>query len=542
MIKLLQQLFERWNLPKSHQEFFGFVIIGLLSFALDFIILNTLIYGLKFNPYVFGIISITNVISTTIVLLNSFFLNRLLNFRSTHEKLHSQLGKYLLVTLIAWCIENVCFGLFVRAGLIEPLSKIAVYAIFTPVTFIVYKLFVFKEKDRTRSDIFAEMLVDLKLLLATCFTLAKKVISSSFVKILVIFVLSRLIIYEIGVIGYGRFSSPRIPSGSSESADPVAAWTKWDVVWYQDIAQNGYEKLDYEQGDESQQNWGFMPLFPLSQRLILQTLETDKFFLVGTLFSNVFSFSAIYILYTMYKDKLKKPFDLLLFFCLSAGSFYLSIPYAEGLFLFLTVMTIFFTRKKLWLPAAIAAGFGFTARIQGVTLFLIPAVHILFEKNQPIVRKLLLLAASGAVFAIPIAVHMYFMYSLTGNPIAFISIQSAWYNAVPYPLKAALSPILRPMSTINFLHILLWALYGFIFVRNFKKFELWEKVFVIAMFLVSTSTEVFYSTYRYVLPLIPIYIALTDEEDWVKKLFIGTNCAIAVIYIFAFVTSNPLAV
>lgn len=523
------------------REFLGFVAIGIASFLLDFAVLNGLIYLLKFNPYVFGLISIPNLISTTLALASSFLLNRIVNFKTTEERLHTQLGKYLLTTFLAWGVENLVFGLFVRLGLVEPLAKIAVYAIFTPVTFLVYKLVVFRSNGKTTKTILSEVLADISALAKEVFAIVVKILKSDLVKVLAIFVVSRLVIYQLGVIGYGRFSYPPIAPYSTEATNPESAWTKWDVIWYKGIALQGYDQEPFEEGQTEQENWGFMPLFPISNRLILQGLGTDKFFLVASIFSNVFSLAALYILFRMYKDKLKRPFDLILFFCLSAGSFYLSIPYAEGLFLFLTVMTIFFSKKKWWLPAALAAGLGFTTRIQGVTLILIPGICLLLEKT-PVVKKLLLLSASAILFAIPIGAHMYYMYSISGNPLAFIDIQSAWYNSNPYPLKALVSIVTAPMSSINLLHILVWVLYGWIYIRNFRKLEIWERLFIFAMFLVSTSTEVFYSAYRYVLPLIPIFVAAADEKEWVKKLFIGANCAFAVIYILAFVTANPLAV
>jgi Gpi18-like mannosyltransferase len=66
----------------------------------------------------------------------------------------------------------------------------------------------------------------------------------------------------------------------------------------------------------------------------------------------------------------------------SAGSFYLSIPYTESLFLLLVVATMVATRGGHYAIAGVLAGLSATTRVHGLALIAVPVVACWLDAAQ----------------------------------------------------------------------------------------------------------------------------------------------------------------
>ena len=354
------------------------------------------------------------------------------------------------------------------------------------------------------------------------------------------FLLSRAVIALIGFVGVGMFVDQHtLTIGGALAFNPEVVWNKWDAVWYERIARFGY---GYQVEDlKGQAAAGFFPLYPLTVGVLMKVVPFLSFFWVATIFSNLVTLVALWLV-ARAEPTPALARRVLLVICTAAGSFYLSIPYAESLYLLLIVLTLILTRRQMYVLAGLAAGLAFAARLHGLVAVAIPVVACWLDARLPLKTRLMRIALIGIVFAIPMGIHMIYLADVQGSADAFIARQSMWDNAFPYPLKAIVGFIEFPKRTQGWLHGLFWFVYVALIVRYWKQMPLGEALFCLAAMLVSTQQEAFHGIYRYVVPLVPIASCLARDRDDLQLALIGFNLVFGTLMILAFVTNNRLAV
>ena len=361
---------------------------------------------------------------------------------------------------------------------------------------------------------------------------------SAFLRLALIFLASRLAILLISCIAFNNFQR-ELPD-ISWAVHFKNMWSKWDVGWYGKIAVDGYDKAPFSTA--ACKCWGFLPLYPLLSKGLMWICNTKMFFPIAASLSCLFTFSGLWILSHVLKERIQNINRFLFLYLVSAGSFYLSIPYSEGLALLLLACTFYFTQRKNYFSAAFMAGLGAITRIQLLGLLAIPLIPLLLDSENR--KKALNSLIVIALFSLPTLVHMGYLNSLCGNPLAFFDMQDAWGNANPYPLEALFVFIRKgfqnPLS--DWLHFFIWSLFGVLLIRNFKKIPLNEIVFCLIVFVISTGTEKFYGASRYVLMLIPLYIALANEEKWFCNFYIYSSLVIGTLYVASFTNNYILAI
>ncbi len=364
-------------------------------------------------------------------------------------------------------------------------------------------------------------------------------IQSTLLSLFFIFFISRLVILGISFIGYHNFQLELEPD-KTWSTHIEDIWSKFDVLWYKDVTVNGYEKLPFSTVEKK--NWAFLPLYPLMVKTLLFPFTDKAFFFVASFFSCLLTFGALYLIADIFKDRIQNQSRFQFLYLISAGSFYLSIPYTESLSLFLLACTFYFTQRKSYFWAAVMAGLGAITRIQLLGLLFIPFIALLSDIR--IERKTLKILGVLTLFSIPIFAHMGYLRCLTGNPWAFLDMQQSWGNDHPYPLEALVVFIRKGArnNPCQWLHLFMWSIFFTCFIRNYKKIPLNEIVFCIVVFLISTGSEKFWGAYRYVLMLIPLYIALSNEEKWFRKLYVYSSLIVGAIYILTFINNNGFAI
>lgn len=366
----------------------------------------------------------------------------------------------------------------------------------------------------------------------------KKLIENDYVKVALILLLSRGLFLMVGFIySYGFLNL------QDDLLNFERIWARLDAGFYKAIATNGYEVRPYD--PNAQNTWAFMPLYPLVVSLVMRVLNLS-FFYSAVIVSNISTFFAVLILYKTLKDRLSSGWDFLVFFLFSAGSFYLSVPYTESLYLLFIALTFYFTKKKQYYIAFFVAGLSVITRVQSLALFLIPAVALVINNSNKFkisVSTVRVLFFGTLLFSLPLGSFMLYLNSITENPLAFLQSQAAWNNSTPYPFQAFFEMFAQKSRVAtSYIHLIFWIPFIFLMLRNRKKIPLNELLFCLGLIGISTATFIFYGTYRYSLGLIPIYIALTNEEEWVKKIFFGFQLIFLVIFVFAFIVGFGMAI
>lgn len=299
----------------------------------------------------------------------------------------------------------------------------------------------------------------------------------------------------------------------------------FDGAYYLLIAQNGYTI-----------NAGFFPLFPLSIALLSPTIgnilpsELSYYFSAITLVT-IFFFLSLIFMYKLILLDFKKniAFLSIVFLLVFPTSFFFASIYSESLFLLLSLMSFYFARKKRWFISCVFAGLLSITRIVGIAI--LPAIlyeYVKYEKSKFKIKIL-------SFFLIPLGLLGYMVFNLLkwGNPFYFIVAQGKFQNN-----RTVDSVILLPQTIFRYIKILLtlnpniyewWIalieISVFIFAVIFL-YVSWKKrirfsyiLFGILTLTFPVSSGTLSGIPRYVLPVFPIFIALSLIENRLIKIF-----------------------
>jgi hypothetical protein len=367
------------------------------------------------------------------------------------------------------------------------------------------------------------------------------------------FAASRAIILAIGVVGVATFVNHRAVAGGAPATseagyttnsvaalNPEIVWHKWDALWYERVARDGYgHELDTPAG---QAVAGFWPLYPLTVRAVWALVPSISFFWVASVVSALLTLAALLLLARSLIDRDEMVGRVMAIMMTSAGSFYLTIPYAESLFLLLVVATLVMTRRRRYEIAGLLAGLAATTRVQGLALVAVPVIACWLDRELASGRRRSRAAVAAALFVIPVAMYFAGLAQAQGSWDAFVARQAMWDNPSPWPGTALLALVQHPGRISGWLHGGFWALYLGLLVRYWKRMPLGEALFCLGTFVVSTQQDSFHGVYRYMVPLVPLTLALAEDTPALHRRMIAINLVFGVLMILAFVTWNRLAV
>ncbi len=195
-----------------------------------------------------------------------------------------------------------------------------------------------------------------------------------------------------------------------------------DIPHYVDIAKNWY----HAQG-ENANNIVFFPLFPLLMKFF-QLIFRD-YIVAGIFVANICTAVGNVFFYEWIKEETDedRAWESLLIFNLFPVGFFMIGAYTESLFFMLTVMGLYYLKKRNWLALGIVGCLGALSRSQGIVL-LIPAVYEICLDLKEKKFKWTMLAVGG----IPLGMGIYLLINkmVYGQWTIFLKYQSAkpWFN------------------------------------------------------------------------------------------------------------------
>ena len=367
---------------------------------------------------------------------------------------------------------------------------------------------------------------------------------SRFQTLLIWFVTSRLVIAAIGIIGFAIHASLNdhgaAVSTATAALNPANVWHKWDSIWYEQIARHGYAwELDTLHGQAAA---AYFPLYPMVVRLILLAAPGLSFFWTASLVSNVAAFVALWLLVAKVIPRDEVAARVVAITMLSAGSFYLSIPYTEGLFLLLVVGTLVATRFRRYELAGLLAGLSATTRVHGLALVAVPAIACWLDSRLDTSRRWMRAAITIALFALPFAIYMIGLASVQGSWDAFVARQTLWDNPSPYPFQALIGLIHHPTYREYWVHGAFWFFSVGLLVRYWRRLPLGEALFCAGALVISTQQEGFHGIYRYMMTFVPLTVAIAEDRADVRRWIIILNVIFGLIMILAFVMGDRITV
>ena len=317
----------------------------------------------------------------------------------------------------------------------------------------------------------------------------------------------------------------------NENADFKMIWNRFDSDWYVKLASEGYPQKAFT--DIAEETWGFMPLYAMLMHLV-SALSNMELFYAGVFVSNVCTIFGLFLIYKLAREQFNTGADTLNLVLISCGSFYLNVVYAEGLFFLLSVAVFSLSNKKKYVLAFICAGLASVTRIQGCLLFVIPAIEILTRDFRASYKYI-----PGAMLGLlPMAALMWYLNATCGEPLAFIKIQKAWGSTETYPLQGFVNLFTTIGRRSSFMNAGLWLLILGAVFSQYRRLPLSYLIFTLLYFLLSTSNEIVYGTTRYMLGVIPLFLAVSISNLYVRQFFVVVNLLFLALNIATFVTNT----
>ncbi len=320
----------------------------------------------------------------------------------------------------------------------------------------------------------------------------------------------------------------------------VSSWANFDGIHYLNIATQGYTT-----------DARFMPLYPLIINFFSFFIPSP--FIVGLILSNIFFFISLFALKKLLKfDYDAKRISLtIIFLLLFPTSFFFGAVYSESLFFLLTLLSFYFARKKQWLLAGVFGALASATRVVGIIL--LPALLIEYiMKKQKNMKDLF------GIFLIPLGTVAYAIYNWLrwGNPLYFLQAQGELSNG-----RAVNSIILPPQLIYRYIKILFtvspiqydwWiALLEFgmflfavilVYIMWKQKIRLSYLIFAVLGMLIPMMSGTLTGFPRYILPLFPLFIAMSGIKNKVFQIiYVGISIILSFILLALFAQGYYIA-
>lgn len=345
-------------------------------------------------------------------------------------------------------------------------------------------------------------------------------------RILPVFIIWRLVLFIIAIIsvfllkyrdGY-EYAHLSFLDGTLDLNSFYLGWANFDGVHYVNIAKNWY--VD---------NGRFLPLYPIIIWTIsLFSQNIIVLYTIGMLVSNVCFLGSIYYLSKMIdKAKFFKTFLSLIFF---PTSFYFVSLYTESIFLFLSILGFYFASKDKWKVVSIICFLAGISRLVGIFLWMALLLDFCKSTKKKISDYIFILLPPIGLIAYSIYNHLkwndwlYFVHA-HGN----LSNSRSVSSIVVFPqtmyryMKIIFSvPYTQYEWSIALLELLCFVFGLFCIYLLFKqKAKASYIIFALLCFFLPSMSGSFSGLPRYILPIFPFYIALSNIQNiYFQKIYL----------------------
>jgi hypothetical protein len=290
-------------------------------------------------------------------------------------------------------------------------------------------------------------------------------------------------------------------------------WGRWDSGWYANIALHGYRV----QGNvaEVQSNVAFFPVYPYLVAGLLW-LVPDRLqsggvvLLAGLVVANGFLVAALLLLHrlvmTLYADRPLAQRTVLYLLLFPTG-FFLSAFYSEAAFLFFAVAVFYAASQRAWSWGALAAAVLGATRPLGVLIGL-PLFWLYLDAAGWRLRAIrwdvlwLLLVPAGFL------AHLWHIYAISGNWLAPIYAQQAFFRGATTPWTTLLDPVNPNIFLIQLEQVLTLVFLAGSIIACFRlpsaAYGLYGLMLVVPPLFTGTLT----SNIRFYVTVFPVFILL----------------------------------
>ena len=336
----------------------------------------------------------------------------------------------------------------------------------------------------------------------------------------------------------------------------LAPWLRWDAVWYVTILTIGYQAENGSTSFHPLYIWLSKPFYLLGFDPLLSLILTSSIASLG-LFWMFYKLASI----DLPPERSRIALLLLVTFPIS---FILFAPYTESTFLFFTVVALYQLRKRRWLWVALATILASLARQQGIFLILPMLWYVWEDYKTSLIRLLKAWRVWLALASAPMGLVIWAIYRLGylhEGTLDIHNLQGFIYSAllspsakkvIPdqalmWPWQALTNAVIKIANTMQIQGIINLSLgLGFVllFALAWKYMNPADRIYSLAITLVSfslsigsTSTYVYMSLPRHLLPAVPVFIGLASslKKTWQQRAVIGVQFSLQVFALMLYV-------
>ncbi len=323
--------------------------------------------------------------------------------------------------------------------------------------------------------------------------------------IIVAVLVSRVALYGTGLIGTHAYNPETVAN-----LDLWKQICRFDCMWFQRIADDGYALAPTYMKGGNAANWAFLPVSPYLGKWMSWLVGDTNLALI--LVSNLtFVFSIVVFLKALKQLSIREEMQevAIWLMCFSPYGVYALSGYSEPLYITL-ISGVFIAcyRQNWWLVgllglvAAITRNLGvmlvFSVLIFGVQAYGVSSFYRLKDNALSVI---------GAIWLIPLGFFTYMMYLHfhMGDALAFGHIQIAWGRVVSNPIEWLVYGVETGGAKLYLVIVSLmgFALNGYLFAK--KRYA--EAVFMLINLLIPLSSGV-NAMPRYIFGLYPTYLAI----------------------------------
>ncbi len=367
----------------------------------------------------------------------------------------------------------------------------------------------------------------------------KNIPINDFVWIGILFLITRLLIYLMGYMGYLMFDGQRV--GFFDSFYEI--WNRWDSNSYLRIAQNWYTAEGHDRVLIV-----FYPLYPLLIRLLNPLFK--NYFVTGVLISNVSMFISSIFLYklTILDYGRRVALRAVVFLLIFPMSFFTGIVFTESLFLALTILFFYHYKKGSWLIAGLLACLSSLTRNVGI-LLLVPMLMdgvaaIRYNDKKSAFKRItpMFLSISGAFL------YLLINKMVTGGWFTFLIYQKEhWHNRFGFFAENIKNITVNILTWDPSVSISLWIpqiiffyMALFLLFYSVGRMRSSDSAYTLVMLFISYSPTWLLSGPRYIMTIFPIYILLAhlSSKKEIEMIAVVSFSILLCFFTIAFVTGK----
>jgi hypothetical protein len=382
-------------------------------------------------------------------------------------------------------------------------------------------------------------------------------IPAAVLDVLVVVIASRLATFAIGFVANlvfpaGRNRGWEMPFEYQRFAEIFAAW---DSGWYFDIAKRGYYFLYGHQSSVA-----FFPLYPMLMRAVAWPFGgSDRAIWLAGIVVSCSAFVLALITLHRFTERVfgsrETARRAVIYLAIFPFSLFFTRVYTESIFLLTTVLAVSRAYDRRWLLAGLWGALATLCRPNGILIGVPLALLALELEANPSGRALC--GRFAALLPVPLALagYSYYTYTLSGDPLAWLSAQAHWGNSLgnpPWrPLLTMIGQLLdhgwydyffvAPDAPFRLFHGLTALLCLVLIPAIFKRLGLAMGTYVLVSLLVPLSASQFEGIGRYSAVLFPAFmLAGTVKSLRAHETILIVFALFHALFICLFVTLRPI--